>query len=279
MCSAISGSRGGSRTISEQTTFDFIIDDLGSSDAWDGVFTVIDCKKALSPSRLPGLNFALNPYGGCTHGCIYCYAPEVTHSEWGDWRAVRVKKNVAERLAKELRWVDGTIGIGTVTDPYQDPERRFMLTRRCLEVISRTDVPIAILTKSDLVLRDMELISEMRHTVNITVTTVDDRVSKRTEPGAPLPSRRLDALRTLVDAGMNTTVMVGPIMSTLQGREMELAEAIIRTGVTRASLDRLNPRPLLSERLDRMGIGASPESVEKVKRYLSDAGIAVEDAF
>ena len=256
-----------------------MIDDLGSSDDWDGRFTVIECKKALSPSRLPGLNFALNPYGGCTHGCIYCYAPEVTHSEWRDWRAVRVKKNIVERLTRELRWVDGTIGIGTVTDPYQDPERRFALTRQCLEAISRTDIPVSILTKSDLVLRDTDIISEEGYSVNITVTTIDDRVSKRTEPGAPLPSRRLAAIRDLVEQGIPTTVMVGPIMSSLRGAERELADAIIDTGVKRASLDRLNPRPLLSERLDRMGIGASPDSVELMKRYLSDAGIFVEDAF
>ena len=243
------------------------------------MFTTTECKKALSPSRLPGLNFALNPYGGCTHGCVYCYAPEVTHSDWKGWRAVRVKVNIAERLAKELRWVDGTIGIGTVTDPYQDPERRFALTRQCLEVISRTNIPVSILTKSDLVLRDADIISEKGYTVNITVTTTDDRVSKRTEPGAPLPSRRLAAIRQLVNQGIDTTVMVGPIMSSLRGKERELADAIIDTGVKRASLDRLNPRPLLSERLDRMGIGASPDSVELMKRYLSDAGIFVEDAF
>lgn len=256
-----------------------MIDQFKDAGAWDGVYTAIECKKALSPSRLPGLNFALNPYGGCTHGCVYCYAPEVTHSEWRTWRAVRVKVNIAERLAKELRWVDGTIGIGTVTDPYQDPERRFELTRQCLEVISRAGKPIAILTKSDLVLRDMDLISKMRCTVNITVTTTDDRTSKRTEPGAPLPSRRLAAIRTLVESGIDTTVMVGPIMSSVQGIERELVDAIISTGVRRASLDRLNPRPLLSERLERMGIGPSPQSVELIRRYLSDAGILVEDAF
>ena len=86
-------------------------------------------------------------------------------------------------------------------------------------------------------------------------------------------------LDQLVDQGIDTTVMVGPIMSSLRGKERELADAIIDTGVKRASLDRLNPRPLLSERLDRMGIGASPDSVELMKRYLSDAGIFVEDAF
>ncbi|MBP5394485.1 MAG: radical SAM protein, partial [Candidatus Methanomethylophilaceae archaeon] len=138
---------------------------------------------------------------------------------------------------------------------------------------------VSILTKSDLVLRDLDIISEKGYGVNVTVTTIDDRVSKRTEPGAPLPSRRLAAVTQLVEQGIDTTVMVGPIMSSLQGMERELADAIIGTGVKRASLDKLNPRPLLSERLDRMGIGASPRSVELIKKYLSDAGIFVEDAF
>ena len=118
------------------------------------------------------MNFALNPYGGCTHGCIYCYAPEVTHSEWKEWRAVRVKINIAERLAREIGGIYGTIGIGTVTDPYQEPERRFELTRRCLEVISDHDLGINIMTKSDLVLRDMDLIGGLKHSVGVTISRV-----------------------------------------------------------------------------------------------------------
>ena len=256
-----------------------MIEDHVRKEMWDGVYTIVECRKALSPSRLPGLDFALNPYGGCTHGCVYCYAPEVTHSEWRDWRAVRVKVNVAERLARELPGLSGTIGLGTVTDPYQDPERRFELSRRCLAAISRTDMGVNIMTKSDLVLRDMDIISGMRHSVGMTITTLDDAVSKRTEPGAPLPGRRLSAIRTMVEAGMDVYVLAGPIMSTLKGREREYADAILDTGVRCASIDKLNMRPLLSERLGRMHIGTADESVRLIKEYLSDGGMIVEDAF
>ena len=86
--------------------------------AWDGVYRVAECRRALSPSGLPGIDHALNPYGGCEHGCIYCYAPEVTHADWDGWRVVRVRSNIAARLAAELPGLTGTVGIGTVTDPY-----------------------------------------------------------------------------------------------------------------------------------------------------------------
>ena len=259
--------------------FETSIEDFTNREYWDGIYSIIECRKALSPSKLPGLKYALNPYGGCTHGCVYCYAPEVTHSEWRDWRAVRVKINIAERLAREMPGISGTIGIGTVTDPYQEPERRFGLTRRCIDVISEFGCPINIMTKSDLVLRDMSLIAKMEHSVGITITTLDDSVSKRTEPGAPLPGKRLEALRTMVDAGLNAYVLAGPLMSTLEGHEREYADAILETGVRCASIDKLNPRPMLMERLDRMHIGAAPRSVELIKQYLSEGGMIVEDAF
>lgn len=243
------------------------------------MYTITECRKALSPSRLPGLNYALNPYGGCTHGCVYCYAPEVTHSEWRDWRAVRVKINIAERLAREMGGLSGTIGLGTVTDPYQEPEKRFELSRKCLDVISGFDVGVNIMTKSDLVLRDIDLIARMKYSVGITVTTLEESVSKRTEPGAPLPKARLAAMRRMVDAGLNVYLLAGPLMSTLEGHEREYADAVLDTGVRCASIDKLNPRPLLSERLMRMHIGAAPKSVELIKEYLSEGGMVVEDAF
>lgn len=246
---------------------------------WDEPHVLCECRKALSPSKLPGLDYALNPYGGCSHGCIYCYAPEVTHSEWSEWRVVRVRMNIASRLSREIPPLSGVIGIGTSTDPYQRAEERFGLTRRCLEVISHHDLSVGIMTKSDLVLRDVELLSGMGHSIGITVTTVDDRVSKRTEPGAPLPGRRLAALKELVDSGMNAYVLVGPIMSTVEGGERELADAILETGAKYANIDRLNPRPSLSARLDRMGIGPSTSSVEMVKELLRKGGMRVEDAF
>ncbi|MDR2846379.1 MAG: radical SAM protein, partial [Candidatus Methanoplasma sp.] len=106
---------------------------------WDGYYQVVECKRALSPSGLPEIDYALNPYGGCEHGCVYCYAPEVLHTEWKDWRVVKVRTNIADRLAKELVGLSGTVGIGTVTDPYQYAEKRFLLTRSCLEVLKAKD--------------------------------------------------------------------------------------------------------------------------------------------
>ncbi|MDR3206303.1 MAG: radical SAM protein, partial [Candidatus Methanoplasma sp.] len=204
---------------------------------WDGEYTISMCKRALSPSGLPGIDHALNPYGGCTHGCVYCYAPEVTHSDWKEWRVVRVRSNIAVRLAKELPGLHGVIGIGTVTDPYQYAERRFQLTRECLEVLRKRDMSIHIHTKSDLVLRDAELISRMHAEVGVTVTSVDDRISKMTEPGAPLPEKRLDTIRRLVDAGIDVYALVGPVLDHLEGSEKELVDAVASTGVKRMVVD------------------------------------------
>ncbi|MDR3283456.1 MAG: radical SAM protein [Candidatus Methanoplasma sp.] len=246
---------------------------------WDGQYTVAVCKRALSPSGLPGIDHALNPYGGCTHGCVYCYAPEVTHSDWKEWRVVKVKSNIASRLSKELFGLHGTIGIGTVTDPYQYAEKRFCLTRDCLDILMKRDMRVHIHTKSDLVMRDAELISRMRGEVGVTVTSVDDKVSKMTEPGAPLPDKRLGTIRGLVDSDIDVYALVGPVLSHLEGSEKDLVDAIASTGVKRMVIDSLNGRPLLSERLARMGIGGSETAVANVKRLASAAGISVSDVF
>lgn len=130
-------------------------------DAWDGVFEMTGCRRALSPSKLPGMDYALNPYGGCEHGCVYCYAPEVTHQPWDRWRVVRVKWDIADRLRKEVRGLGGTVGIGTVTDPYQGAEARFHLTRDCLTVLRSAGMGVHIHTKSPLLLRDIDMILSM----------------------------------------------------------------------------------------------------------------------
>ncbi|MGN1044792.1 MAG: SPL family radical SAM protein, partial [Candidatus Methanomethylophilaceae archaeon] len=211
----------------------------------------------MSPSGLPGVDYALNPYAGCSHGCVYCYAPEVTHSEWKGWRIPGVRENIPFRLAREVGTVSGTVCIGTSTDPYQAAEERFELTRRCLEILSRTDLRVSVMTKSGLVTRDMDLLSGADRSVSVTVTNTDVSVCRRTEPGAPPPSERLDAIRTMVDAGLKVICLAGPVLSTLEGRESELAEAIIGTGVRSVCMDGLNGRPDLNARLERMGIRGS----------------------
>ena len=247
--------------------------------SWDGAYEMVDCKRALSPSLLPGIDYALNPYGGCEHGCIYCYAPEVVHVDWRDWRVVKVRRNMPYRLSKELQGISGTVGIGTVTDPYQGAEGRFQLTLRCLEVLRSMGFRIHVHTKSDLILRDLDMIAGMRGEVGITITTFDDRYSKATEPGAPDPMRRLRAMEALVDAHVDTYALVGPILSHLEGKEEDFVNRIASTGVRRMQVDSLNGRPGLSGRLDRMGIKGSERSVRLIKGYAAGMGIVVEDVF
>ena len=253
--------------------------EFGDEDAWDGIYRLITCKRALAPSGLPEMDYNLNPYGGCEHGCVYCYAPEVTHTDWNDWRVVKVKVNIVERLAKELPGLTGTIGIGTVTDPYQAAERRFGLTRQCLEFLRDKGHPIHLHTKSDLILRDKDLLADFEGQVAITLTGIDERRSRITEPGAPLPSARLRALKELTEEGINTYALIAPVLDHLEGKEQEFCDAVIDTGVKRAALDPLNMRPQISVRLERMGIRASNVSLERIRLILTSAGVQVRDVF
>jgi DNA repair photolyase len=253
--------------------------DFTDRSKWDGPYRVVGCKKALSPSKLPGIDYALNPYGGCAHGCVYCYAPEVTHSDWDDWRVVKVKSNIVERLEKEIGYISGTVGVGTTTDPYQYAESRFMLTQQCLCILKAKGVGVHIHTKSDLILRDADLIASMRSVVGVTVTGIDDRISKMTEPGAPLPKKRLEAIRGLVDAGVEVYALVEPVLGHLEGHEREFVDAVADTGVRTMYIDGLNGRPLLSERMARMHMCGSFAALETIRAIASDCGMNVFDVF
>jgi DNA repair photolyase len=172
-------------------------------------------KTALSPSRLPGLDYALNPYRGCEHACVYCYAPSVIHWDKGNWgNLVEVKVNLPRLLSKELRTKKkGIVGLGTVTDPYQPAENKYKITRRCLELLLMHDFPVCIQTKSSLVLRDIDLLKKFSNLeVGITLTTHDDSVRQKLEPGASSVEGRLHALSELSKNGINTWVFMGPVM-------------------------------------------------------------------
>jgi len=172
-------------------------------------------KTALSPSKLPGLVYALNPYRGCQHACVYCYAPSVIHWDKGKWgELVEVKINLLRILSKELRVKKkGIVGLGTVTDPYQLAEKKYEITRRCLEMLLLHDFPVCIQTKSSLVLRDIDLLKRFSHMeVGITLTSHDDRVREKLEPGASSVEERLHALSQLSKNGIKTWVFLGPVM-------------------------------------------------------------------
>lgn len=274
MSSRITLYRGGSRTITDTTLLEFI----GERASWDGDYESVEVKRALSPTNFPGIDYSLNPYGGCEHGCLYCYATGYTHSDPATWRVVRVRRNIRNRLVRELPSASGTIGIGTSTDPYQYAEGRFRLTRSCIEVLSDKDVPFKVFTKSDLVTRDIDILSESRCQVSITFTTVDDRISMMTEPGAPLPGKRLKAARMLCDAGIPTVALIAPVMSSLEGSERRLLESILDTGIERITCDPLNLRNVDTTRLDRMRIGPSAKAMQDLLEQgrLLDADVSDE---
>lgn len=201
---------------------------------------------ALPRSNLPGMAYALNPYVGCEHDCVYCFAPDMLHKDPAKWgKEVGVRSNLPTLLAKEIRNKRGVIGIGTVTDPYQQLEKSCLVTRKCLMEIVRHDNPISVLTKSDLVVRDIELITSTKcPEVGVTITSVDDQISQALEPGAPLPSRRLEALGRLTEAGLNTYAMIGPVLPMLQESDLvDLVVAIARSGTKRVMIDGMRYRP------------------------------------
>jgi DNA repair photolyase len=214
-------------------------------------FRRLTATTALNPSQLPGLDYALNPYVGCAHDCVYCFAPAVLNVDRLKWAAdIGARTNLPNLLAKEARKKKGTVGLGTVTDPYQPIERELMLTRKCLEVMAQADLPLSVLTKSPLVVRDIDLFKRISKVeVGITITGQDDDLVRQFEPGAPSPSARLGAVRKLRLEGIDTYVMIGPVIPMVSDKDIEAFFALIAgTGVKRVMLDRMRLRPGLMDR-------------------------------
>lgn len=213
----------------------------------------VSCRTGLSPTRLPRLDYALNPYRGCAIGCVYCYGPSVLRETrpWG--RFVDVKKNIPAVLAKELKRVKrGVIGIGTVTDGYQPIEMRYRITRYCLEQIARFDFPVSVQTKSSLVLKDLDLLRRIKDAeVGVTITTMDEGLRRRFEPFASPSERRIETLRTLNAAGIRTWAFIGPILPGATDTTLpHLLREIRDAGTQHVMFDRLRFRDGIWERVE-----------------------------
>lgn len=174
-------------------------------------------RSVLSKTGIPGKKFCINPYAGCAHACRYCYATFMKrftgHIEpWGSF--VDIKINAPEVLSRQLRRAErGGIIISSVTDPYQPVEKKYMITRKCLKILALHRFPVDILTKSPLVLRDIDIIPKLKDAeVGITITTDDDNIRSIFEPYAPAISSRIDALKKLHEKGINTYVFIGPAL-------------------------------------------------------------------
>jgi len=204
----------------------------------------IKVKTALSPSKLPEIDYALNPYKGCAHACVYCYAPEVIHWKQGKWgEVVEVKINLPRILSRELtKKKRGVVGLGTVTDAYQPVEKKYEITRRCLEVLQLHDIPVCIQTKSSLVLRDVDILRRFSNIeVGLTLTVLDDRLRERIEPGASSVEERLHTLKELKKMGISTWVFLGPVLPHITETDA-LIDAIISTNPKYVLIDRLRLR-------------------------------------
>jgi len=220
-------------------------------DGWDGddltprplrtTLTAETARTIITRNNSPDIGFdrSINPYRGCEHGCIYCYA-RPAHAFMGlspgiDFESrLFFKPDAGQRLERELLhrgYTPAPIHIGGNTDPYQPAERRLMITRHVLEVLARFNHPFSIITKSSLVARDLDILGPMGKAglarLAISITTLDRTLARTMEPRAATPARRLEAVRLATDAGVPTTVMFAPVIPGLNDHELE---AVLQSG-------------------------------------------------
>ena len=225
-----------------------------ADDGWDSLATLgafktevreDSARSIITRNDSPDISFdrSINPYRGCEHGCVYCYARPshcyLGHSAGLDFETILyAKSNAAALLERELaqpRYQPQTIALGANTDPYQPIERDRRITRAILEVLARTNHPVGIVTKSALVMRDIDILAPMAARglakVAISITSLDRRLARTMEPRAATPPRRLEAIRALSSAGIPVTVMSAPIIPGLNDYEIEaILEAAAKAG-------------------------------------------------
>src|SRR5262245_15549276 len=210
-------------------------EDDAADDSTPGTLLLKDATRSIinyNDSPDVGFEASINPYRGCEHGCVYCFA-RPNHEYLGfssglDFETkILVKENAPELLREELssaRWVPQVIAISGVTDAFQPIERRLCLTRRCLEVLTEFRNPVVIITKNELVTRDIDLLSELARydaaLVFISVTSLDGDLARRLEPRASQPARRLAAIEAMAKSDIPVGVFVAPVIPGLTDHEL-----------------------------------------------------------
>ncbi len=217
--------------------------------------STVPCKCAISKSRLPGLEYTFNPYRGCTHGCLYCYVPDIMRnpslpSTWG--KSAAVKEEVLRKLKEELRRLKpGVVGVSTVTDPYQPLEGSLRITRQAISILSEMSFPVSVQTKSALVTRDADIIRGGDVEVGITITSSGESFRARFEPGASSIADRARALKELSSMGVKTWIFYGPIIPGSNDLPADIEFIMSLAGETgsRVLYDGLNVKPMLRRRM------------------------------
>jgi DNA repair photolyase len=240
------------------------------------------CKTALSKTGVPSYDYTINPYTGCQNGCVYCYANFMRRfsghfrDAWGSF--VDVKVNLLDVLGKELpRRPGGRIWLSSVCDPYQLLERKYQLTRKVIQLVSgHGKFSVSILTKNDLVLRDLDLLEHIKDRVDVgfTITTFSHNAQPIFEPHASRVSDRIKALRRLNQAGIDTWVFIAPMLPfvTEEGLEQGL-QLVAEAGVKRLMTDRYNARGMIiRQTLQAYRRWRSNVDLERVRELLWHGG-------
>lgn len=243
-------------------------------------------RSVLTRSRIPGVEYCVNPYVGCAHGCSYCYAAFMKrftgHAEpWGEFLDAKV--NAVALLRRELRRAKpGRVMLSSVTDPYQPAEKLRRLTRGCLEALLDFRFPVSILTRSPLVLRDLDLLRRFREvSVGLSIPTDDEAVRKLLEPRAPPIAARVEALQALRAAGVRTWVFDGPLLPQDPARYVET----IGDAAGEVLIDRLNYADRVKALYRRHGLHAALEdgwfeaTAAALRRGFEARGVAVRVLF
>jgi len=207
----------------------------------------------------------LNPYTGCEHACVYCYASTYIPRFFD----CRPKKNLISRLGREAAKLKGeTISIANSSDPYPSLEARKCLTRSCLEILSRHNCSVQIVTKSCLVVRDADLLNKMPSMVSLTITTDNDATARLIEPHAPSPSERLRAAETLIQKGIPTSVRIDPIIPFVNDEPETLIKTLASAGVRHVTSSTLKIRHGNWKRFST----ALPKTAEKLAPFYFTKG-------
>jgi DNA repair photolyase len=236
----------------------------------------IKARSIITPSRLPDADYVVNPYTGCSFGCAYCYASfmgRFVNEQIADWGSyVYVKSNAVELFKNEIKKLkdkNKSIFLSSVTDPYMGVEATYKLTRGILECLVEVDYKgeVGILTKSPLVLRDVDLFKRLKNSeVGMTITTTDDRLSRFLEVGAPTGSKRIEALKELNRQGVRTYAFIGPLLPHFRYKP-ELLEMLFKdiaaTGTKSIYVEHINLKPYIKERLWKV-IENEPEDIRSI---------------
>ena len=250
----------------------------------------VECKSIIVKSKLPDADYVVNPYTGCEFGCHYCYASfmgrfaDESIENWGNY--VHVKVNAVEVFERDFRRLQRSgatpsIFLSSVTDPYQRMESKYRLTRGILEILAREKYQgvVSILTKSPLVIRDVDLLKQIPSAeVGMTITTTDDKISRFLEVRAPIVSQRIKTLKALHASGLTTYAFIGPLLPHFRQNPFELDDLFAQVASASVSfvyVEHINLKRYIRERLLPI---ISDESTELQNEYLGAASAEHREA-